>query len=253
MIAIKKLICYNKYMDKVVLITGGSKGIGEQIVKEFAKANYKVIFTYYTNQTKANNLVKLLKNYNVECCYLDVKDYDMCKKLIQNIVLKHKKIDCLVNNAGISLYKLAMDCSESDFDLIMNTNFKGVFNMTSNILPFMAENNFGRIINISSIWGQTGASCESLYSASKGAVDSFTKSIAKEMASKNITTNAISPGMIDTEMNNNLSTEEIDLFINEIPVHRQGKPVEIAKLCLYLAEDSGYINGQIIGVNGGLN
>ena len=239
-------------MEKVVLITGGSKGIGKEIVTQFSKNGYIVLFTYFNNKDSAQKICKNLNGKN-EAFYLDAKDFNQCKNLIDSIIKKYKKIDVLVNNAGISQFKLAMDCKENDYQLIMDTNFKSVFNMTTNILPYMSEQNFGRIINISSIWGQTGASFESLYSASKGAIDSYTKSIAKEMASKNITTNAISPGMINTQMNNHLTDEEKNSFINEIPVQRQGDPEEVANLCLFLAEDTGYINGQIIGINGGLN
>ena len=239
-------------MEKIVLISGGAKGIGKQIVKQFATNNYKVIFTYFTSKQSAQILQNQYKN-NVECYYLDVKNFSECKALVEKIIKKYKKIDCLVNNAGISQFKLAIDCTENDYNLVMDTNFKGVFNMTTNVLPYMSTQNYGRIINISSIWGQTGASLESLYSASKGAIDSYTKSVAKEMASKNITTNAISPGLIDTEMNSHLSQQEIEQFVSDIPVGRQGTPEEVAKLCLFLAQDSGYINGQIIGINGGLN
>lgn len=238
-------------MNKVVLITGGSRGIGKEIVKQFAENNYFVIFTYLKNQTLAHSLKNQYKN--IDCYQLDVRDTKACQKLICEIIDKYRHIDCLINNAGVSQFKLAMDCNEEDYNFVMDTNFKGVFNMTSNVLPYMSIQNYGRIINMSSIWGQTGSSFESLYSASKGAIDSFTKSIAKEMAGKNITVNAVSPGMIDTDMNSALTTKEIQDFVSQIPMQRQGRPEEVAKLCLYLANDSGYINGQIVAINGGLN
>lgn len=239
-------------MEKIVVVTGGSKGIGAQIVKTFVENGYFVIFTYFSHKEEAFSIQKKFP-YKSKCYFLDVRDYDMCKDFIQSVVSDFKHIDCLINNAGKSMLKLAMDCDQNDFDDIIFTNFKGVFNMTKHILPIMSNQNFGRIINISSIWGQIGASFESLYSASKGAVDSFTKSIAKEMGTKNITCNAVSPGMIETDMNKHLSKEELDMFVQDVPMQRQGTPAEVANLCLYLANDTGYINGQIIGINGGLN
>ena len=239
-------------MEKIAVVTGGSQGIGHEIVNTFVQNGYFVIFTYYKHKEQAEKLESQYKN-QTKCFYLDVKDVVMCQIFIDTVLVQYKRIDCLVNNAGVSLFKLALDCDKNDFDFVMNTNFGGVFNMTKCVLPSMCNQNFGRIINISSIWGQVGASFESLYSASKGAIDSFTKSIAKEMANKNITCNAVSPGIIETKMNQHLTSEEITNFVKDIPAERQGTTKEVANLCLFLANDSGYINGQIIGINGGLN
>lgn len=238
-------------MEKIVLITGGAKGIGKQLVKTFLQDGYFVIFTYNTSKAAAEEFCQ--KNSNCAAYFLDVKNTQQCQNLVSEIVKKYGKISCLVNNAGISFFSLAMDCSEQDYYKVLDTNFKGVFNMTKSVLPFMSEQDFGRIVNISSIWGQTGACLESLYAASKGAIDAFTKSIAKEMASKNITCNAVSPGIIQTDMNSHLTQSELQDFVKDIPVQRQGTAQEVAALCLYLANDTGYINGQIIGINGGLN
>lgn len=244
-----------KLAGKVALITGASRGIGRGIAKELAKEGAHVVINYKDNDSAAELLLNEIKEAGLRGATYkcDVSHYENAKDMIHNILEKLGKIDILVNNAGISSVGLFMDNSEEDFEKIMNTNFKSVFNTSRSIVDHMISMKQGVIINISSIWGNVGASCEVLYSASKGAINSFTKALGKELGPSNIRVNAISPGVIETEMNSWLSEEDKNDLINEIPLNRMGKAEEIGKLVAFLCSDDGaYINAQVITADGGM-
>ena len=181
-----------------------------------------------------------------------VSSFENCKYIINEVINKSGKIDILVNNAGISLMGLFMDSSEEEINEIINTNLMGSIYLSKEAILHMASRNAGNIINISSMWGEVGASCEVLYSATKGGINSFTKALAKEMAMSNIRVNAIAPGVIDTYMNSMLDEESRESLKEEIPMGRFGMPSEIGKLAVFLcSDDSSYITGQVIRVDGG--
>lgn len=242
------------FAGKVVLITGGSRGIGKSIAVEFAKLGATVVINYKSNDNAVEETlcdIKSLGGYAV-AIKGDISDYKFVKNMIDDIINKFGKIDVLVNNAGISKIGLFIDMEEEDFDDIIGTNLKGIFNTCHNVSKYMLKKRKGNIINISSIWGGVGASCEVLYSASKGGVNSFTKALGKELAASGIRVNAVQPGVIDTEMNKWLSKEEKDSLIEEIPMMKFGKGEDIAKLVTYLASDNAkYITAQVITVDGG--
>lgn len=231
---------------KNVLITGGSRGIGAACVESFAKAGYKVFFTYKNNREKAEELAL---RTGTSAVYADVSSFEDMKKAALDI----GDIDIIVNNAGISQIKMIQDITEADWDNMFNINIKGMFITVKTFLDNMIHNKWGRIINISSMWGEQGGSCEVHYSASKSAVIGFTKALAKELGPSGITVNCISPGVIDTDMNSHLTTEDIDELAAETPVNKIGKAMDIADAALFLAsEKSSFITGTVIPVNGGI-
>lgn len=231
---------------KKVLITGGSRGIGKECVREFKNNGYKVYFTYNNSEDEAFRLADETDTVAIKCNIASIDE-------INEAVKKTDGIDILINNAGISQIKMVQDITPKDWDNMFNINIRGMFFMTQAVIPNMIHNKYGRIINISSMWGEVGASCEVHYSASKAAVIGFTKALAKELAPSEITVNCISPGTIDTDMNRHLTKEEIDELCEETPVGRIGKASEISRTALYLADkDSGFITGAVIPVNGGM-
>ena len=181
----------------------------------------------------------------------DISDPSFVDEMIKQSLLTFSKIDCLVNNAGISLVGLFTDATVDDWNLMINTNLTSVFTTCKNIVPHMLHHHEGKIINISSVWGIVGASCEVAYSACKGGVNAFTRALAKELATSNIQVNAIACGVIDTDMNRCFSDEERAALVEEIPAGRMGAPEEVAQLALHIAEDCNYLNGQIITLDGG--
>lgn len=242
-------------MKKVALITGSSRGIGKQIAYEFAKNNYKVIINSNLNKTQLINTYNEFKVNGFDCDYIkaDVSNYDETEKMIYKIYKKYNKIDVLINNAGISYVGLLTDMSLNDWNKIISTNLNSVFNCCKLVVPHMVNLKKGCIINISSIWGICGASCEVAYSASKGAVNSFTKALAKELGPSNIRVNAIACGVIDTKMNEWLNEDEKDILKQEIALMRFGETEDVAKLALFLAsDDASFITNQIITVDGGM-
>lgn len=242
------------YKGKVILVTGGSRGIGRSIVKEFAKLGGTVIINYKSDDAAAEETLKEIRDFGGYAASFkgDIRDYSFTKNMMEDILNKFGKIDVLINNAGISKVGLFMDMQEDDFDDIIGTNLKGIFNTCHNVIKHMISRKHGSIINISSIWGEAGASCEVLYSASKGGINSFTKALGKELAPSGIRVNAIQPGVIDTEMNRWLSKEEKQSLEEEIPMMKFGEGEDIAKLAVFLAsDDSKYITSQIITVDGG--
>lgn len=232
---------------KKVLITGGSRGIGEELVREFSLKGYKVYFIYKSSEEKANLISKETGAVAVKCDVSKSDDVLNTKKII------NEDIDIIINNAGISQIKMFQDITEDDWNNMFDTNIKGIFNVTKAFIDGMIKNKYGRIINISSMWGETGASCEVHYSASKAAVIGFTKALAKELGPSGITVNCVSPGLIKTEMNSNISEDDIKEIENETPVGRIGNIKEIAEAVLYFSSDNaGFTTGTVLSVNGGL-
>lgn len=239
---------------KTVIVTGGSRGIGAAIVKELALKKYNVVLNYNKSEKEAEKIKEELKenDINIEIFKADVSDKKQAKELIEFTLNKFKNIDVLINNAGIDQIKPFMEITENDWNTMFKINLNSVFNCTQEALKNMIHNKKGCIINISSIWGITGASCEVHYSASKAAIDGMTKALAKELGPSNIRVNSIAPGLVNTEMNKELSKEDLAELKKEIPLGRIAQPEEIAKSVEWLIEDE-YISGQIISVNGGWN
>lgn len=241
-------------MEKVAIVTGASRGIGRCIAKELAIKGYNVIANYNKSEIEANALKEelKLKGINIEIFKADVSKQDEVNKLVEFVLNKYKKIDILVNNAGISENKMFIDETDEDWNRVINTNLYSAFIMSKVVISNMVSNKSGCIINISSIWGQVGASCEVIYSVSKAGMDSLTKSLAKELGPSNIRVNSIAPGIIDTGMNKNLNEDDLANIKNQIPLGKIGKPEDIAKCVNWLVEDN-YVTGQVIGINGGWN
>ncbi|MBC8062928.1 MAG: SDR family oxidoreductase [Clostridiaceae bacterium] len=240
---------------KVVLITGASRGIGSSIAIELAKHGAIIVINYSKDDEGANKTLEAVKEvggYGLKFKW-DIASFKETHEMLKEITRTLGRIDVLVNNAGVSKIGLLMDMTEENWDDLINVNLKGVFNCSHAVIPQMLKQEKGSIINISSIWGSVGASCEVIYSASKGGVNSFTMALAKELGASGIRVNAISPGVIETEMNNFLNIEEKKQLEAEIPMRKFGKGEDVAKLVAFLAgEDSKYITGQIIKVDGGM-
>lgn len=231
---------------KNVLITGGSRGIGRACVKAFSAAGYRVFFTYNKSEDLSRELEK-------ECGAIAIKA-DVAKEshVVFDTIAKYGKVFALINNAGISEQKMFQDISVDDWDRMFNTNIRGMFLTTKGVIDDMISEKSGRIINISSIWGIRGASCEVHYSASKSAVIGFTKALAKEVGPSGITVNCIAPGVIDTDMNSILDGETLCELAEETPIGRLGTPEDIASLALFLCSDkASFITGQVVAADGG--
>jgi len=235
-------------VNKVVVVTGSSRGIGANIVKTLAKKGYRVILNYNKSENYAQNVQKEL--INVDIFKADVSKKAEAVSLINFAIEKYGKIDVLINNAGISQSKLFTDLTDEDWNNIINSNLNSAFFCSREAAKNMIHNKSGLIINISSIWGITGASCEVAYSTSKAALNGFTKALAKELGPSNIRVNAIAPGIINTDMNNYLSNEELESIKEEIPLERIGETIDISKCVEWLIKDN-YTTGQIISINGG--
>lgn len=232
-------------VNKVVVVTGSSRGIGANIVKTLAKKGYRVILNYNKSENYAQNVQKEL--INVDIFKADVSKKAEAVSLINFAIEKYGKIDVLINNAGISQSKLFTDLTDEDWNNIINSNLNSAFFCSREAAKNMIHNKSGLIINISSIWGITGASCEVAYSTSKAALNGFTKALAKELGPSNIRVNAIAPGIINTDMNNYLSNEELESIKEEIPLERIGETIDISKCVEWLIEDN-YTTGQIISI-----
>ena len=232
----------------VVLVTGASRGIGREIAKNLAQKGNKVIANYNKSEEQAQNLQQ--KNANIEIYKSDVSKREEVHEMVGYILNKYGKIDVLINNAGISESKVFTDVTDEDWHRIININLYSIFCVTQEVLHNMIQNKKGCIINISSIWGIVGASCETIYSVAKAGIDGMTKSLAKELGPSNIRVNSIAPGIIDTDMNKNLKLDDIKNIEEEIPLGRIGRTVDIARCVEWLVQDE-YTTGQIISVNGG--
>lgn len=241
-------------MSKTVVITGASKGIGAATAILFARKGYNVVLNYNRSYQSVKLLTSSLtgQGFSVLSVKADVANKLETDFLISETISRFGSVDILINNAGISISGTINDMDLYDSDRIFDVNLKGVYNCCKSVVNHMISQKSGKIINISSIWGQVGASCEVAYSASKAGVIGLTKALAKELAPSDITVNAIAPGIIDTSMNAGLTVEEMEEFVSRVPLGRIGTPDEIAAAALFLAsDDADYITGQILGVNGG--
>ena len=251
----KKLLFMKLLEGKNVIITGASRGIGKGIAEVFAKHGANIAFTYLSLNEKTKSLEKEL---SVNGCKAkgyksDASDFEAAQQLVKDVMDDFGSIDVLVNNAGITKDGLLMRMSEEDFDSVMNTNMKSVFNMTKAVATPMLKAKSGSIINMSSVVGITGNAGQANYAASKAAINGFTKSIALELGSRNIRCNAIAPGFIETEMTEALGEETVKQWRAQIPLKRGGTPEDIANTTLFLASDlSSYVTGQVIHVCGGM-
>lgn len=237
-------------MSKTALITGASRGIGKAIAIEFAQAGYDLYLVSLHSSSLLQSLKKELESdYSISCNIFtaDVGNYNDVSSLYTTI----PKLDVLINNAGISYIGLLSEMDVASWNQVMNTNINSIFYMCKYAIPIMLNAQHGRIINISSVWGNVGASMEVAYSTSKGALNAFTKALSKELAPSNIQVNAIACGVIDTDMNRCFTSEELAFLRDDIPADRFGDSEEVGKFALQLAESPSYLTGQIINLDGG--
>lgn len=239
-------------MSKVIIITGASRGIGRETAKLLARNGHTVIANYNKSAEKAKELQEELKkeNINIDIYKADVSKREECKALVEYAIEKYKHIDVLVNNAGISIWGQFTDLTDAEIEEIIRTNLYSAIAMSQEVSKHMIHEKQGCIINMSSIWGMVGASCEVAYSVTKAGIDGLTKALAKELGPSNIRVNSIAPGAIETEMNSKLTNEEKAVLKMETPLGKLGKPIDIAKAINWLIEDE-FTTGQIISPNGG--
>lgn len=238
--------------NKVILVTGGSRGIGKDIAISLAKLDYNVILNYNKSEEQAKLIQQELldQGKKIEIYKADITNREHVKKMIEFCIEKYNRIDVLINNAGISQTKLFTDITDEEWNNMLQTNLTSAFYTTQEAVKYMINNKSGCIINMSSIWGLVGASCEVHYSVAKAGLDGMTKSLAKELGPSNIRVNSIAPGIIKTDMNSNLSNEELKYIEEQIPLERIGYPQSITKCVKWLIDDD-YTTGQIISINGG--
>ena len=241
--------------SKVAIVTGGSRGIGKAICQTFAENGCDVAFTYNNSKESAENLAKELKNIgiNAKAYKSDASSFDDATQLVEDVINDLGKIDILVNNAGIKKDNLLMRMNKEDFDSVVNTNLSSVFNLTKASIRTFLKQRSGSIINISSVVGVKGNAGQSNYSASKAGIIGFSKSVALELGSRNIRSNVIAPGFIETDMTDSLSEDVINSWKESIPLKRGGKPSDVGNACVFLASDmSSYITGQVLHIDGGM-
>lgn len=241
--------------SKVAIVTGGSRGIGKAICQTFAENGCDVAFTYNNSKESAENLAKDLKNIgiNAKAYKSDASSFDDATQLVEDVINDFGKIDILVNNAGIKKDNLLMRMDKDDFDSVINTNLSSVFNLTKASIRTFLKQRSGSIINISSVVGVKGNAGQSNYSASKAGIIGFSKSVALELGSRNIRSNVIAPGFIETDMTDSLSEDVINSWKESIPLKRGGDPSDVGNACVFLASDlSSYITGQVLHVDGGM-
>lgn len=241
---------------KTALITGASRGIGTACAIALAKSGYNIVLNYFLSEEKAQNIAKIISdNYAVEVLAVkaDVRDKTQVDMMVQKALEKFGAIDVLVNNAGVAMQKLFTDTSADDWDNVISTNLNSVYNVTHAVCKNMISNHSGSIVNISSMWGQVGASCEVAYSASKAGVIGFTKALAKELAPSNVRVNCVAPGVIMTDMMGDFTEEDLSLIKEEIPLGDFGTGKNVADAVAFLVSDKAlYITGQVLSVNGGM-
>ena len=240
-------------MKKVIIITGASRGIGRNMAYNLALEGNKIIANYNKSEKEILDLKNKLKEKNIE---IDIFKADVSKKeevdsLVDFAIEKYNKIDVLINNAGIAEQKLFTDITEEDFDKMMKNNLYSAFFVTQTVAKHMIREHSGAIINISSIYGLTGGSCEVHYSMAKAGIDGMTKALAKELGPSNIRVNSVAPGAIDTEMNKDLTEEVWNSILEETPLNKRGRPIDITKCIKWLIEDE-FTTGQVISPNGGI-
>ena len=242
-------------MSKVAFITGATRGIGRAIALELAKEGYNIALNYRTENEALETLKKEISELSVECYPVqgDVSKAEDSERMTKEIIEHFEQIDVLVNNAGITKDNLILRMKEEEFTDVINVNLVGTFNITKNVIKYMTKKRYGKIINLSSVVGISGNAGQSNYAASKAGIIGFTKSIAKELASRNITANAVAPGFIQTDMTNVLKDEIKEEIESTIPLKRLGTAEDVAKVVKFLAsDDSNYITGQVINVDGGM-
>ena len=239
--------------NKIALITGAGRGIGRAIAIALAKEGAEVVINYNGSEERAKEVKQTIEENGGKASIYkcNVSDFAACEAMIKDIVKEYGHLDILVNNAGITKDGLIMKMKEEDFDAVIETTLKGTFNTIRHTTRRMLKQKGGKIINISSMWGTSGASCEVAYSASKSGINGFTKALAKELAPSNVQVNAIACGVIDTSMNDQLTSEERKALEEEIPAGRYGTPKEIAQMVWNIVHAPEYMTGQIIGVDGG--
>ena len=240
---------------KIALVTGGTRGIGKKVAEKFAKKGYNLVLNYVSDNTDINSVIDSFKEYKNEVILVkaDVSKFNECENLVKEAIEKFGKIDVLVNNAGITKDGLIAMMKEDAFDRVIDVNLKGTFNMTRNVVPYMMKKRCGNIVNISSVVGVVGNAGQSNYAASKAGIIGFTKSLAKELAPRNIRVNAVAPGFIDTDMTSVLTDKVKDNIYSQIPLKRMGEAEEVANVVYFLSDDeSSYITGQVINVDGGM-
>lgn len=241
--------------NKVALVTGGTTGIGKAIAQELAKSGFNIAINYRTETEEMQELKKEIEANNVKCLFVkaDISKFEETEKMTKEIIENFEKIDVLVNNAGVTKDGLIMRMKEDAFKQVIDINLVGTFNVTRNIVPYMVKQRSGRIINIASVVGIVGNAGQSNYSASKAGIIGFTKSLAKELSSRNILVNAVAPGFIETKMTDILNETVKGSILSQIPLGRMGTPSEVANVVKFLSEeDSSYITGQVINIDGGM-
>lgn len=240
---------------KTVLITGASRGIGRAIALEFAKMKYNIIITCFHSEQDLYEVKEVITSAGAKCYTFigDIGNPECVQTLMKEIQSVFEGVDILVNNAGISYVGLLADMTDADWNLVVNTNLSSVFYCSRGVIPYMVSKKKGKIINISSVWGNVGASCEVAYSAAKAGVNGFTKALAKELAPSNIQVNGLALGVIDTSMNACFTVAEKEQLCDEIPMGRFGTATEIARIVVNLASGNEYLTGQVITVDGGWN
>ena len=241
--------------NKVALITGATRGIGREIALELAENGMDIAINYRSESDIPEDLKGEIEAYNVRCEFVqaDVANFEQCERMVKETIEKFGKIDVLVNNAGITRDGLIMRMKKEDFESVIDVNLVGTFNVTRNVIPHMLKQRVGRIVNLASVVGVAGNAGQTNYSASKAGVIGFTKSLAKEVASRNILVNAVAPGFIDTDMTSVLSDSVKENIHAQIPLKRMGTKREVAKVVKFLvSEDSSYVTGQVVNIDGGM-
>ena len=242
---------------KVAVVTGGSRGIGRAIIMALAEPGLTVVFNHFDppEDTAADETIAMArdKGCDIEGMRLDVADYEAVKEFFAGVVDRHGRVDILVNNAGITRDTLLMRMKEVDWDAVLAVNLKSVFNCTQAVARHMTKQRYGRVVNIASVVGAMGNAGQANYAASKAGIMGFTKSVARELASRNVTVNAVAPGFIETEMTAQLPEKAKEVFLAQIPLGRAGQPEDVAQVVKFLiSEEASYITGQVIHLNGGM-